>query len=217
MTVNNLGNFLQSSLACSPGVQILPDPGTAAFPPFGFFGDANTGMFSVGANIPAMAGNGVELCRFVQGPTNSISLDGGVTYLNQSTGPFTPSLSFGGSSTGITYFSVGGQYLKIGLLVYCTFVMSLSNQGTAVGSAAILGLPFPASSALSVGSYITISAIQNMTLPVGTIELIGTISPLATIMNLYVTVPSTTVSPADDTMFTNFTTLNVSFVYAANS
>jgi hypothetical protein len=57
-------------------------------------------------------------------------------------GTFTPTLAFGGASTGITYAVNSGSYTKIGRLVTGRFVMVLSDKGSATGSATIEGLPF---------------------------------------------------------------------------
>lgn len=63
-----------------------------------------------------------------------------VTY---QTGTFTPGLSFGGASTGITYgANTQGAYVRIGNLAYMTGWVMLTSKGTATGGAAITGLPY---------------------------------------------------------------------------
>jgi hypothetical protein len=57
-------------------------------------------------------------------------------------GTFTPTLAFGGASTGITYAVNSGSYTKIGRLVTGRFVIVLSSKGSATGGAMIEGLPF---------------------------------------------------------------------------
>jgi hypothetical protein len=57
-------------------------------------------------------------------------------------GTWTPSITFGGSSTGITHNVQNGKYIKIGKLVYVSCHCSLSSKGTASGVADINGLPF---------------------------------------------------------------------------
>jgi len=65
-------------------------------------------------------------------------------------GVFTPSLEFGGATTGITYGSVqGGSYVKIGRMVTINFGFTLSSKGSASGDATIAGLPFAISSYIS--------------------------------------------------------------------
>ena len=65
-------------------------------------------------------------------------------------GTWTPSLEFGGSSTGITYSSLrGGNYTKIGRQVTVNFAFTLTSKGSATGDAHISGLPFAVADLLS--------------------------------------------------------------------
>ena len=57
-------------------------------------------------------------------------------------GTFTPGLSFGGGTTGITYGEANGTYTKVGRFVFCTMVMSLTNKGSSSGDVLITGLPY---------------------------------------------------------------------------
>lgn len=57
-------------------------------------------------------------------------------------GVFTPALSFGGGSTGLTYQSQKGQYVKIGKNVYVNLYILLLTKGSSTGQAAISGFPF---------------------------------------------------------------------------
>lgn len=56
-------------------------------------------------------------------------------------GTFTPALSFGGGTTGITYSVQTGAYTRIGRIVHFEIQITLSSKGTSTGSAAISGLP----------------------------------------------------------------------------
>jgi hypothetical protein len=60
-------------------------------------------------------------------------------------GSFTPKMSFSGSDSGVTYNANDGEYIKIGNLVHCYGVISLSSKGSATGYAAIFNLPFASS------------------------------------------------------------------------
>ena len=64
---------------------------------------------------------------------------------------FTPGLSFGGGTTGIAYSTQSGRFVKIGRLVYASFIISLSNKGSSTGAALVTGLPFTSESATAVG------------------------------------------------------------------
>lgn len=57
-------------------------------------------------------------------------------------GTWTPGMSFGGGTTGITYSVRAGYYTKIGNIVNVTGQVELSNVGSSTGSALITGLPF---------------------------------------------------------------------------
>lgn len=74
----------------------------------------------------------------------SCSFDGAVQY--------TPSLRFGGVSTGITYTEVAGEYEYIALdMVRVSIFMLLSSKGSATGTATITG-PVLANGTYGVGS-----------------------------------------------------------------
>ena len=58
-------------------------------------------------------------------------------------GTWTPVLSFGGATTGITYSATRyGHYTRIGNRVFFTCYFVLSSKGTATGTPRISGLPF---------------------------------------------------------------------------
>ena len=61
-------------------------------------------------------------------------------------GTWTPGVSFGNGTTGITYTSQLGHYTKIGRLVTCDYFINLSNKGSSTGTARITGLPFTTAS-----------------------------------------------------------------------
>jgi hypothetical protein len=60
-------------------------------------------------------------------------------------GTWTPTIKFGGASTGITYGAANlGRYTKVGRLVTASCICTLTNKGSATGSATLEGLPFGA-------------------------------------------------------------------------
>jgi hypothetical protein len=61
-------------------------------------------------------------------------------------GTFTPGITFGGGSTGITFAVQNGFYTKIGREVNFRFFIALSNKGSDTGAALITGLPFNSNS-----------------------------------------------------------------------
>jgi len=57
-------------------------------------------------------------------------------------GDWTPAISFGGGTTGITYTTQVGKYHRFGNLVTCQMYIVLSSKGSSAGSLKITGLPF---------------------------------------------------------------------------
>lgn len=57
-------------------------------------------------------------------------------------GSWTPTITFGGGSTGLTYNRQHGTYTKIGNIVYVKGHVSISAKGSSTGHADIRGLPF---------------------------------------------------------------------------
>jgi hypothetical protein len=58
-------------------------------------------------------------------------------------GTWTPTISFGGASVGVTYAAGrAGQYTKIGRQVTVTAYILLTSKGSSTGAARISGLPF---------------------------------------------------------------------------
>ena len=75
-------------------------------------------------------------------PTTQVASADANTLDDYEEGTFTPSLAFGGGSTGITYFDRVANYTKIGRQVYVQMYVALTNKGTDTGNATITGLPF---------------------------------------------------------------------------
>ncbi len=57
-------------------------------------------------------------------------------------GSWTPTLAFGGSSTGITYGRQVGTYIRIGNTVTVNVDVLISSKGSATGAATVTGLPY---------------------------------------------------------------------------
>lgn len=104
------------------------------------------------------------LIRFPAAPTPSS--DGNVLDFFNDAMAWTPTLAFGGASTGITYSSGGtsGIAIKIGRQVWIAGSITLTSKGTATGSATIGGLPYaaPYAAPLVVGNYFGMASINNL-------------------------------------------------------
>lgn len=78
-------------------------------------------------------------------------------------GDWTPAITFGGGSTGITYQSRGGKYTKVGRQVSVSAYILLSSKGSSAGAAAIEGLPFTIANAVGFYSSASLSALSQLT------------------------------------------------------
>jgi hypothetical protein len=54
---------------------------------------------------------------------------------------WTPTLEFGGGTTGITYSAQNGHYSRIGNIVVLRMEITLTNKGSSTGTATITGFP----------------------------------------------------------------------------
>lgn len=64
-------------------------------------------------------------------------------------GVWTPTLTLGGGSTGMTFSAQSGAYTRIGRIYHCDFHLVLTAKGSSTGAAAIAGLPAAANAAAS--------------------------------------------------------------------
>jgi hypothetical protein len=106
--------------------------------------DANAAAIFVGAagiNINSGTGD-LELIKgqlnfpAIQNPsTDAHTLD------DYEEGTWTPTWTFGGGSTGITYSANTGAYVKVGRHIYLSFRTIFTNKGSSVGQAILGGVP----------------------------------------------------------------------------
>ena len=91
----------------------------------------------VGAATPSTSGAGITFPATQSASTDANTLD------DYEEGTWTPGISFGNATTGITYnASTAGFYRKVGNLVMLTGYVQLSNKGSSTGTARVTGLPF---------------------------------------------------------------------------
>lgn len=89
-------------------------------------------------------------------------------------GTWTPALTFGGASTGITYTAQTGLYNRAGNLVWISCRLTLSSKGSATGTALITGLPLPVSTGLasmSAAIFATGASIASFTAAVSSSQI----------------------------------------------
>jgi hypothetical protein len=99
----------------------------------------------------------------------------GVPSINATVTAWTPTISFGGASVGITYSAQQGGYYQLGKVFFFDFYVNLSNKGTSTGTVLISGLPAisPATTsifALSADS-LTYTGQVNGRIPSGTSDI----------------------------------------------
>ena len=86
------------------------------------------------------AGGGITFRATASVSSNANTLD------DYEEGTWTPTLTFGGGTTGITYAASynTASYTKIGSRVFVSGITILTNKGSSTGNAYLSGLPFPA-------------------------------------------------------------------------
>jgi parallel beta-helix repeat protein len=154
-TGNNIlrGNIVRESSRISAGtysnIQIDSDDVTpVATTNVLVQGNHSTGAFFArspiaiaGATPPTgivMSGNNFPICN-----VSGISINPGITVTGDNvTGSWTPALTFGGGSTGLTTSTVRGTWVRVGNMVTVTCYIVLTNKGSSTGVAEINGLPF---------------------------------------------------------------------------
>jgi hypothetical protein len=95
---------------------------------------ATSGTVVVSGTTPTL--NGITFPATQVPSANANTLD------DYEEGTWTPTLTFGTGSTGMTYTARSGWYTKIGNQVTVQFTIFLSAIGSSTGSANVSGLPF---------------------------------------------------------------------------
>jgi len=83
----------------------------------------------------------VQVDQLAFAATQSASADAN-TLDDYEEGTFTPTIAFGGASTGVVYTTQTGVYTKIGNLVTFSIALAISNNGSSTGDTTIGTLPF---------------------------------------------------------------------------
>lgn len=118
----------------------------------------------VGGTTASASGAGISFPATQSASSDANTLD------DYEEGSWTPTLTFAGGTTGITYSFSGGSYTKIGNQVTLTGRFALTNKGSSTGSARITGLPFTPSAfgfqAIQMGSMWWVSYTNTLSYPV---------------------------------------------------
>ena len=102
------------------------------------------GLTLTDGNVTLASGHGIDFSATANsgGSMSSELLD------DFEEGSFTPVITFGGASSGITYGSSRqhGYYTKVGNLVEYSIHLQMANKGSSTGNLQVTGLPFTAAS-----------------------------------------------------------------------
>jgi hypothetical protein len=100
----------------------------------------------VGGATPSVSGAGITFPATQSASSDANTLD------DYEEGTWTPTISFGGASTGITYAYQAARYIKIGRQVTVFAYVALTSKGSATGASLLNGLPFVTSAATNLYS-----------------------------------------------------------------
>jgi hypothetical protein len=161
-----------------------------------------TGTFTGLVDISAAGAGQIKFPATQNASANANTLD------DYEEGTFTPSLTFGGGSTGLTYSIQQGGYIKVGQLVYCSIQINISNKGINTGPVSVNGLPF------SIGGGVSFycSAVQAYNMQ----SVFTTIAQFASGTNFELK-SSGSDTTLLDSQFTNTSILRMVFVYQATA
>ena len=143
--------------------------------------------------------------------TNGLSFDDGINTLSTYTGKssYTPSISFGGGTTGITYLGRAGEYFRINNLIFFSFALDLTSKGSSTG---ILEITLPFSSVISFNNASFTIRCQNIVLAANTYVMIDMVNITSNRAIIKFCAPSG-ISDITNTSCTNTTSLNGSAFY----
>jgi len=186
-------------------------------------GTTTTGAFqAVGPNSSSnailMAAGTSTLPNFTTSGTpyvSGISFNSGTNTLQSYIyNTFTPGLTFGGGSTGMTFATQSGAYVKIGKLVYVTLQIVLSNKGSSTGSAVVTNLPF---SAFNNHGILSFYPGDQVTYPASTTQLFAYISSGQTTIQIASVVSGGTAANLNQGNFSNTSNFSISGCYITSA
>lgn len=171
-----------------------------------------TGTFSCNNNITTSTGN---IVIGTSGKGIDFSADSAAAGMTSELlddyeeGTWTPGVSFGGGTTGLTYDSQNGFYTKIGNTVTAQFRIYLSNKGSSAGAALVTGLPFTSNSGANYRSaaslYFGTTSFAN--------QYTSLLANSATTIALYEATEAGAVTTIDNTNFANTSLIAGTIVY----
>ncbi len=118
---------------------------------------------------------------------------------------WTPALKFGGASTGMTYGTQTGTYIKLGKLAIAELNIVLTAKGSSTGAVTITGLPSTANASFGAGIITNYSSMASMTAPT-LVYVQGTTITLTS-------AAATAVAGLSEANFTNTTNISITVFY----
>lgn len=126
-------------------------------------------------------------------------------------GSWTPTLKFGGATTGITYSAQVGSYTRIGGIVLISATIVLSSKGSATGAATITGLPY--SSLNNASSQFYIGNMYWRSMAANGYSIMSTLPDNSSTIALYVSTSGANTTAATDANFGNGSEIIFSMMY----
>lgn len=126
-------------------------------------------------------------------------------------GTWTPAITFGGGSTGLTYTTQTGTYTKIGRMVMVQAAITLSAKGSSTGTFALIGMPF--ATAVAFAAIPDLGNVTYSGLTAGFVLVLNAGSSNFSARGLTTTGQTSTASITDAT-FSATSVLNFSAVYS---
>ena len=137
------GSTLKSTVTASSltSVGTLSSLSIANGGTIGSVGDSDAITLSTAGNVTLA--EVVTTSKGVKFPATQVSSTDANTLDDYEEGTFTPVISFGGGTTGISYGTQEGFYTKVGRLCFASFRCTLTSKGSSTGAANVT-LPFTA-------------------------------------------------------------------------
>jgi len=131
----------------------------------------------------------------------TIDTSGNVSYATALTS-FTPAITIGGSTTGITYTGQVAYYYQIGSIVYFNLHVVLSSKGAQVGNVKVTGFP-TATGTHGTNNNVSVPILQNCTLTASYTGLVFQFDNSAASGTLYQNSPTLTLANLTNTQISN--------------
>ena len=172
-----------------------------------------SGNLLVGITSARANAGDVQVSKGISFPATQSASSNANTLDDYEEGTWTPTITFGGASVGVTYFSPYRlcSYTKVGRLVTVTGILWLTNKGSSTGTAQITGLPFTTanSDAAFTGFYPYLESVTYS----GTPQI--RVASNATALEFTQITDAGTVSVLTDSNFSNSSQVRFSFSYIA--